>query len=84
MKPSRSSKTYNKSGPLSTYGERPFDTQQSMDFLVMEYISGMMLSEKLSARPLSEMEVISLGTQLAEGLCAAHEHGVVHSRESGS
>ena len=55
-----------------------FDTQQGVDFLVMEYISGITLSEKLAKRPLSEKEVITLGAQLAEGLSAAHERGVVH------
>jgi eukaryotic-like serine/threonine-protein kinase len=49
-----------------------------VDFLVMEYIPGITLNEKLAARPLSEKEVLHLGEQLAEGLCAAHEHGVVH------
>jgi serine/threonine protein kinase len=55
-----------------------FDTQAGVDFLVMEYIPGTTLSEKLAARPLPEKEVIRLGIQLAEGLSAAHEHGVVH------
>ncbi len=55
-----------------------FDTQLGVDILVMEYIPGITLSEKLAGRPLPEKEVISLGTQLAEGLSAAHEHGVVH------
>jgi len=55
-----------------------FDTHQGVDFLVMEYIPGITLSEKLGARPLPEKEIISLGTQLSEGLSAAHDHGVVH------
>ena len=55
-----------------------FDTQQGVDFLVMEYIPGITLSEKLAVRPLPEKEVLRLGVQLAEGLAAAHEHGVVH------
>lgn len=55
-----------------------FDTQQGVDFLVMEYIPGITLSDKLSARPLPEKEVVALGTQLAEGLAAAHEHGIIH------
>jgi TolB-like protein len=55
-----------------------FDTRQGVDFLVMEYIPGITLSEKLANRPLPEKEIINLGTQLAEGLSAAHEHGVVH------
>ena len=55
-----------------------FDTQQGVDFLVMEYIPGITLSEKLAGRPLPEKEIVTLGTQLAEGLSAAQEHGVVH------
>jgi TolB-like protein/protein involved in temperature-dependent protein secretion/predicted Ser/Thr protein kinase len=55
-----------------------FDTQDGVDFLVMEYIPGIMLSEKLAGRPLTEKEVIALGTQLAEALAAAHAEGVVH------
>ncbi len=55
-----------------------FDTQQGIDFLVMEYIPGITLSQKLAGQLLSEKEVIALGSQLAEGLSEAHEHGVVH------
>ncbi len=55
-----------------------FDTQQDVDFLVMEYIPGITLSETVAAGPLPEKEVLRLGVQLAEGLAAAHEHGVVH------
>ena len=55
-----------------------FDTQDGIDFLVMEYIPGQMLSEKLAAGPLTENEVIRLGSQLAQGLAAAHEQGLVH------
>ena len=55
-----------------------FDAQRGVDFLVMEYIPGTTLSEKLGGRPLPEKEVVSLGAQLADGLSAAHEQGVVH------
>lgn len=55
-----------------------FDSQRGVDFLVMEYIPGITLSEKVASRPLPEKEILSLGVQLAEGLSAAHEHGVVH------
>ena len=55
-----------------------FDTQQEVDFLVMEYIPGVTLSDKLAKGAAPEKEVAALGTQLAEGLSAAHEHGVVH------
>jgi len=55
-----------------------FDTQQGVDFLVMEYIPGITLSTKVAAGPLPEKEVLRLGVQLAEGLAAAHEQGVIH------
>ena len=55
-----------------------FDTQEDVDFLVMEYIPGASLSDRVSAGPLPEKEVLRLGVQLAEGLSDAHEHGVVH------
>ena len=55
-----------------------FDTQQGVDFLVMEYIPGITLSEKLVRGALPENEVLELGKQLADGLAAAHAHGVVH------
>jgi len=55
-----------------------FDTADGTDFLVMEYIPGITLSDKLSAGPLPEKEVLKLGMQLAEGLAAAHEQNVVH------
>lgn len=55
-----------------------FDTQEGLDFLVMEHIPGTTLSEKLATGSLPEKEAIALGTQLAEGLSAAHECGVVH------
>jgi eukaryotic-like serine/threonine-protein kinase len=55
-----------------------FDTQQGVDFLVMEFIPGATLSEKVAVGALPEKEVLRLGVQLAEGLAAAHDHGVVH------
>ncbi|MGD0631645.1 MAG: protein kinase [Terracidiphilus sp.] len=54
-----------------------FDTQKDVDFLVMEYIPGITLSEKI-AHPLPEKDVLRLGVQLAEGLAAVHERGVIH------
>lgn len=55
-----------------------FDTQEGVDFLVMEYIPGITMSEKLAAASLPEKEVLRLGVQLAEGLAAAHERGIIH------
>jgi eukaryotic-like serine/threonine-protein kinase len=55
-----------------------FDTQDGMDFLVTEYIPGTTLDASLGSGFLPEKQVIHLGLQLAEGLAAAHERGVVH------
>jgi tetratricopeptide (TPR) repeat protein/TolB-like protein len=56
-----------------------FGSQDGVDFLVMELISGVPLNEKLKSGPLSERDVMRFGMQLADGLTAAHECGVVHS-----
>ncbi len=55
-----------------------FDTQDSVDFLVMEHVAGVTLSDKLAMGPLAEKEVVRLGGQVAEALEEAHEQGVVH------
>ncbi len=55
-----------------------FDTQDGTDFLVEELIEGLSLDTMLASGPLPEKEIIHLGSQLAEGLAAAHEHGVIH------
>jgi eukaryotic-like serine/threonine-protein kinase len=55
-----------------------FSSQDGVDFLVMELISGHSLSQKLQEGSLPEREIVRLGIQFAEGLAAAHEQGVVH------
>jgi serine/threonine-protein kinase len=55
-----------------------FETHEGRDFLVMEFIQGIKLADRLVEGSLPEKDVIALGIQLAEGLSAAHEHAVVH------
>lgn len=55
-----------------------FASQDNVDLLVMEYIPGRTLREVIAAGALSEKEILRLGTQMAEGLAAAHAHGIVH------
>jgi eukaryotic-like serine/threonine-protein kinase len=55
-----------------------FGHDSGTDFLVTEYIAGITLDVKLATGALPVREVIRLGAQLAQGLSAAHERGVVH------
>jgi TolB-like protein/predicted Ser/Thr protein kinase len=55
-----------------------FDTQDGMDFLVMEYVPGKTLADRLIGGALPEKEVIALGMQIAAALAEADEHGIVH------
>jgi eukaryotic-like serine/threonine-protein kinase len=55
-----------------------FATQNGVDFLVMELITGITLGQKLTGGLLSDQETLRLGTQIADGLNAAHVQGVVH------
>lgn len=55
-----------------------FDTQDDIDFLVMEYIPGETLGERLAKGTLPEKEWIAISLQIAAALEEAHEHGIVH------
>ncbi|HYL95839.1 MAG TPA: protein kinase [Terriglobales bacterium] len=47
-------------------------------FLVMELLQGETLAKKIAGHPLELEAVLDLGTQIADGLDAAHAHGIVH------
>ena len=55
-----------------------FDSEEGIDFLVTELVSGLTLDEKIAAGPLPEREVIHIGAQMADGLGTAHREGVIH------
>jgi eukaryotic-like serine/threonine-protein kinase len=55
-----------------------FGNEGGADFLVTEYIPGITLDTKLSSGALGVEETVRLGTQLATGLAAAHEQGLIH------
>src|SRR4029077_2973996 len=55
-----------------------FERQGNSDFLVMEYIRGETLSDRLCAGPLPEKDVLRFGLQLADGNADAHEQRVIH------
>lgn len=47
-------------------------------YLVLEYVSGGTLWQRLQAQPLTEAELIKAGTQLSAALSVAHSLGVLH------
>lgn len=55
-----------------------FDCDGTTDFLVMELLSGQTLAHRLLAGPLPANSVIKFGIQMAEGLAAAHQQGILH------
>ncbi len=55
-----------------------FDTDGGYDFLVLEYVPGVTLAQKLASGPLPLTELVDVGRQIARGLEGAHERGVTH------
>jgi eukaryotic-like serine/threonine-protein kinase len=55
-----------------------FEEHDSRRFLVMELVPGETLAERIARGPLPLREALALFRQIAEGLEAAHEKGVVH------
>jgi serine/threonine protein kinase len=51
---------------------------KGMDFLVMEYVPGKTLKERIHAGALPASEVVRYGTQMASAVAAAHTAGIVH------
>ncbi|MEC9071642.1 MAG: serine/threonine-protein kinase, partial [Myxococcota bacterium] len=49
-----------------------------LDLLVMEYVEGETLADRLLAGRMSSTEAVSLGVPLADALGACHEAGVLH------
>jgi serine/threonine-protein kinase len=50
----------------------------SLTFIVMQYIDGETLAEKMERQPLELSAALAIAEQAAEGLAEAHRHGVVH------
>ena len=52
--------------------------QDGVDFLVMEYLEGETLADRLKKGPLDLEEALRYAIQIADALYQAHRHGVVH------
>ena len=54
------------------------DEVDGRGYLVMQFIPGKALKELLEGGALGLPLALSLGAQIADGLAAAHEHGILH------
>lgn len=55
------------------------DDSNDLQYLVMPYVRGKTLQQRIEQDgPLQTIEVLRIGFQVASGLAAAHEHGLVH------
>ncbi|MFO0903686.1 MAG: protein kinase [Pirellulales bacterium] len=53
--------------------------EQPLPYLAMEFVDGQTLAQKLeTAGPLDASEILYLGRQMAAGLAAAHDKGLIH------
>src|SRR5207342_2612626 len=52
--------------------------QEGIDFLVMEYLEGETLADRVSRGPLSIEQVLRYGIEIADALDKAHRQGIVH------
>jgi serine/threonine-protein kinase len=55
-----------------------FDTQDGVDFLVMEYVPGGTLESRLQKGPLDLDEVTRIGAEIGDALEDAHRRGFLH------
>src|SRR5262245_16627734 len=55
-----------------------YDRQDDVDFIVLEYVPGTTLAQRIAAGPLPESVALDFGMQLVDGLAAVHEAGLVH------
>ena len=53
-------------------------SEDGVDYLVMEYLEGETLEDRLRRGALPLEEVATIGSQIAEAIDAAHRHGVIH------
>jgi eukaryotic-like serine/threonine-protein kinase len=53
-------------------------SEDGTDFLVMEYLEGETLAERIAKGPLPLNEILKIGIAVGEALSAAHRQGIVH------
>lgn len=51
---------------------------EGLGYLILEYVPGQTLAERISGSRLKPQEALSIAQQIAEAMAAAHEHEVIH------
>ncbi len=59
-------------------GIHGIEEHEGMKYLVLEFIDGETLADRLARGPLRVSEALEVCSQIAEGLAAAHEAGFIH------
>jgi len=54
------------------------EQDEGANYLILEYVPGQTLAERIAREPLNLEEAFSIGQQIAEAVSAAHEKGIVH------
>ena len=52
--------------------------ENGIDYLVLEYLEGQTLTDKLASEPLGQVELLRYGIEIADALEQAHRQGLVH------
>jgi serine/threonine protein kinase/Tfp pilus assembly protein PilF len=52
--------------------------EANRSFIVMQYVDGQTLADRIKDKPLDLREALDVGMQIVEALAEAHSHGIVH------
>jgi eukaryotic-like serine/threonine-protein kinase len=75
LREARAASALNHPNVCTLYEAGEFDGQP---YLAMEYVAGQPLSSLIPSAGFDSADVITYGTQIADALSHAHEHGVIH------